>query len=73
MKLYVWEEVLNDWTEGIAFALAGSLEEAKKLIADSYNKNFGWTGDDYKIPSFLNDQEPKVYDTPIGYTIWGGG
>jgi len=32
MKLYVWEYVLTDYTDGIMFALANSVEEARELI-----------------------------------------
>jgi hypothetical protein len=73
MKLYVWEDVLCSYTCGIAFALAGSLEEAKNLVANHYNANFGWKGDEYKIPNFLEEDDPKIFDAPVGYTVWGGG
>jgi len=72
MKLYVWENVLCDWTCGIAFALANSLEEAIKLVSDYYNKGFGWEGEEYQTPYFVSE-EPKIYDVPVGYAIWGGG
>ncbi len=32
--LYVWEDVFCDYTCGIAFAIASSPDEARKLIAD---------------------------------------
>ena len=74
MKLYVWEDVLCDWTCGIAFALANSKEEAIELVSDYYNEDFGWTKEagNYEVPCFTKDK-PKVYDVPVGYAIWGGG
>jgi len=75
IKLYVWEKVLCDWTCGIAFALAVSLEEAKELVSDKYNEMFGCTKEDgdYEIPYFVNDEDPKIYDDSVGYTVYGGG
>src|SRR5687767_3621243 len=35
-SLYVWTDVFADWTGGIAFALAGSVTSARKLIVESY-------------------------------------
>jgi len=64
MKLYVWENVLTDYTSGIMFALANSVEEARGLILAK--------GDYPQVFEDL-DPEPKVYDTPVGYQIWGGG
>ena len=75
LNLYVWEEVLCDYTCGTAFALAYSLEEAEKLVSDYYNKGFGWTKEDgnYEIPYFVKKEKPKIYNVPVGYAIWGGG
>lgn len=32
LKLFVWEEVLTDYTDGVMFSLASSKEEAIALI-----------------------------------------
>jgi len=34
MKLYVWTDFSPDYTSGLAFAIAESLEEAQKMIVD---------------------------------------
>lgn len=67
MKLYVWKNVLADWTDGIAIALANSPEEARQLIvaemkADGYAERYA---------SDL-DGPPEVYHTPVGFYMLGG-
>jgi hypothetical protein len=38
MKLYIWEDVLVDWSSGVIFALAENEEEAREVVALSeYN------------------------------------
>jgi hypothetical protein len=66
LKLYVWEGILCDYTCGIAFALAESVEEARKLVIESeYEVNRTHVEEDIK-------GEPKIFDTPKGYVLWGG-
>jgi hypothetical protein len=68
LKLYVWNGVLTDWTDGIAFALASSPEEAVNEL-----KKAG-LGDDYYFSGIkLQGVEPEVYDTACGHWIYGGG
>ena len=71
MKLYVWEEVLCDWTCGVVFAMAYSVEEARKLVLDKYvDPDDNW---EETILQFSMQEEPKVYDSPEGFRVWGGG
>lgn len=63
LKLYVWEDCLTDYTDGVMFALASSEDEAREQILKSCN---------YVPPGELAVQ-PKIIDSPIGYAIWGGG
>ena len=63
MKLYVWDHVFCDYTCGVAFALAESVEHARELVkAECY--------DDEDV-----DVEPLVYDLnePMCRAVWGGG
>ena len=62
LKLYVWEDVLRDWSAGVMFAMAYSPKHARKLILKACN----YVGDD------LNG-EPKVVTKPEGFVVWGGG
>lgn len=36
LSLYVWEDFMLDWSGGLAFAIAGSEEEARELIEVQY-------------------------------------
>lgn len=62
LKLYVWEDVLEDWSTGIAFALARSPEHARKLIA----KKMGMDHGDM-------NKTPKAITKPEGFYSYGGG
>jgi hypothetical protein len=62
LKLYVWHNVLCDYTCGVMFAMAYSVEQARELIVESGIN---------VIDGELN-QEPTVYDAPAGFAVWGG-
>ena len=64
LKLYVWEGVLCDYTCGIMFALAHDAEEARGIIL----KEDAWSTARDGLAN-----EPKVYDSPKGFAVWGGG
>jgi hypothetical protein len=87
MKLYVWrgKGVLQNYSSGIAFALAESLEQAIMEVKRSFILAFQ---DIYWIPNvdmededfrsdverhlqFLNDP-PEIFDSPIGFFKEGG-
>ncbi len=63
LKLYVWEDVLTDYTSGVMFALATSADEARSLILKTCNC----------VPSNDLAQEPTCIETPQGFAVWGGG
>lgn len=78
LKLYVWENVLEDYTSGIAFAIAPSKDEALRLIAKilginppktiSFEKWLSNHGD-------FNDTNLTVHqlNKTVAYAIFGGG
>lgn len=70
MKLYIWHEVLCDYTCGIAFATAKSLAEARDAVIRSAKG-------DWRIESYARavSGEPEVIelDKPFGHAIGGGG
>lgn len=77
LRLYVWENVLRDWTPGIAFAYASSVREARDLIMKSdgggrWSKKEALKASRGSIKAELL-AEPKVFETPVGYAIYGGG
>ena len=68
MRLYVWDEVLTDYTDGIMFAVARSVEEARAAVLASGGEGMLSVERDLQI-------EPKVYelDKPHGQYLYGGG
>ena len=63
MKLFVWEDVLTDYTAGVMFALAPDVETARKMLLETC---------DY-LPADDLAKEPKVYLEPFALAVWGGG
>lgn len=68
MKLYVWEEVLCDYTCGVIFAMAHNIEEAKLVVLDSTDRDWRKA----ELECIMKDS-PCIYDTPHGGFICGGG
>jgi hypothetical protein len=68
LKLYVWKDVLWQWTSGIIFALAESEEQARQVVLNADE------GDGYydQILFAINETSPNVYDVPIGFYLPGG-
>ena len=64
LKLYVWEGVLCDYTCGVIFALAHDVREARQLVLAG-GGNSVYTSDMVA--------EPQVFDSPIGFSVLGGG
>lgn len=65
MKLYLWQDVLCDYTSGCAFAIAESKEEAILLVA-------GYSG--YILDELLAGEcEERELDQPFGFSRGGGG
>ena len=67
LKLYVWENVLMDYTSGVMFALARSPDHARKLCLKEYGP--------FVSDRVRNDlkAEPLVVTRPKGFTVSGGG
>ena len=63
LKLFVWENVLCDYTDGIMFALAPNVDTARKNLLKRYNY----------IPGGDLGQTPKIYTKPVAHAVWGGG
>ena len=62
LKLFVWEGVLADNTEGIMFALATDKKHARKLL---------FTKCDFELEEILM-LEPEEITEPKGFVVWGG-
>lgn len=64
LKLYVWKDVLRDYTAGMAFALAHSYEEAVGLACQG----------DSHVESELVPSKCEILPVePYGEHIYGGG
>lgn len=63
LRLFVWRNVLTDYSSGIMFALAASPDHARELLL---------AGCSYLPPEDLA-QEPEVFDTAVAFSLWGGG
>jgi hypothetical protein len=78
MKLYVWEDVLTDYTHGVMFALADSVEDARTLLRNNekFSCNCDYHASAFECScSYCTDlaNEPKVYDDKVSYLVFGGG
>lgn len=65
MKLFVWEGVLTDYTSGIMFAIAETVEEARASLLKKC---------DY-IPDYDLNKQPSEFDLSrsVAFVCWGGG
>ena len=83
LNLYVWDDVLEDYTSGGVVVLARSVEEARRLAAEpgftvqgSYPKGHKFDQPMTLQPDQL-DTEPKVYPIKNGpaaiLAVYGGG
>lgn len=72
LKLYVWYHVLNDYTSGLAFAMAYSVEEARTVILKSYKNNNDWNSNPKQTLYEIYEQEPMIFEHPFGDYIIGG-
>src|SRR5690348_5914443 len=63
VRLYVWDGVLTDYSSGIAFAMAESEEEARRVILEK--------AQDYEKDLLERDmaQPPTVYTEPAGFFL----
>ena len=63
MKLFVWTGFSPDWTDGLAFAIAKTEKEARKLVIAEYGMDaFDW-----------GELEIKDLNEPWAYAVSGGG
>jgi hypothetical protein len=65
LKVYVWNDVLTDYTSGMMFAIAGSKEEAREVLLRECAY----------LPQEDLAIEPEEYDmkTTSAFICWGGG
>ena len=63
MRLFVWEEFCPDYTDGLAFAIAETVDQAQKLITQSRGyEPFDWG----RLKEFDLSE-------PVAFAVSGGG
>jgi len=63
LKLYVWTEFQNDWTAGLAFAIASSEDDARKQIIKEHGTTiYSW-----------GDLEVRPLSKKFAASVSGGG
>jgi hypothetical protein len=73
LKLFVWTGVLTDYTAGIAFALAESVDHARDVIMQREGHK-PYLEEEYHGTLWSDlAAEPDVYERPVGFAVWGGG
>jgi len=79
MKIYVWEEVLHDYTAGLVVVLAPDLETARKMACEATGSVYREPGDREDL-IWLNEfirKDPEIFDPltsdPQTWFVHGGG
>jgi len=65
LKLFVWRDVLCDYTCGLIAAIAHDEDEARDTIMGNAMQ---W---EWEELSRAMDEPPEIYDTPYGVHVWG--
>lgn len=76
LKLYVWDGVFADYTDGIAFALARSAKEARALIVARQTRGCETASSrEYMTKRALDEikTRPEVRTVKCAYVVVGGG
>ena len=74
MKLFVWRNVLCDYTCGIAVALATNVEEARSVILrdmSTKEQRYHWYQEE--LENEIAKPPDKVVNRPFGIHCRGGG
>lgn len=70
MKLFLWTNVLRDYSPGVIFAVAETEEQAKELVMQHEDP------EGVLPPSFVREEmdrnPPQVIEEPFGFWLWGG-
>lgn len=75
MKLFVWDGVLADYTDGLIIAFAPNIEAARKMVKlEDGSRDEIWNRDDSAVYRVVYETEPVIYDGKMAARImWGGG
>ena len=85
MKLFVWEDVLTDYTDGIVCIYAGSEDKAWDVLKKEDRTAWGLlrgrrrvytTEDNRKVKDLEEDKKvirPRCIKEEEAFVVWGGG
>ena len=74
MKLFVWDNVLTDYTDGLIVAYAANIKDARNVVRLESGLVEFWNRDDSAVYRIVHETEPTVYDGNMAARImWGGG
>lgn len=68
LKLFIWDDVLSDYTSGIIVALAHDLFEARRVVLASLTEDW----ERPRVERAIAD-EPAVFEVPVARVVYGGG
>lgn len=69
LKMFVWEDIMTDYTPGLACALAYDVDEARKVLVKKANKKQNGSA---SLEDGLKN-EPQIIEAPEGFYVHGGG
>ncbi|MEY2653449.1 MAG: hypothetical protein RLZZ524_476 [Pseudomonadota bacterium] len=77
MKLFIWHDVLFDYTGGIAFAMAPDVDAAREAVAEAFGRCDEYAGQveeaRARILREISGEPDEVHDAPAAGYCWGGG
>ena len=66
LKLFVWENVLCDWTCGHIVVFASSVQNAREVVRATID------GCDHHSLLEVFTKDPIIYDDAVAIPCWGG-
>ena len=74
LKLFVWTDVLWDYSNGIALALAETKEQAIAMLVLEHEEIHGkGSSDSRRFFRELSEEQPEVAENPYCFFQMGGG
>lgn len=70
LKVYVWEDVLTDYSEGIIVVLAESKRQAWQLLKAKDKYAYEAIREQYY--PHQTTQPPRLVTKPEAFVVWGG-
>jgi hypothetical protein len=70
MKLFVWEDVLTDYTSGMVVAIAKDVDEARRVACGGDVDSGNWIARELSAkPEVIDLDDPKAQ----AWIVYGGG